>query len=83
MADSRSDSERKARSTRSLRTAFLIYAIMVGGLLGFFIAFPDMKPQGTQGGGTPLQTAAKAVRYETVIANWNRYRAKDARAEVR
>lgn len=42
-----------------------------------------MKSQAKQGGGTPLQTAAKAVRYEAVIANWNRYRTKDARADVR
>ena len=83
MSESRSDSERRVRSRSSLRTAFLIYGMMVAGLLGFFIVFPDMKHQGTQGGGTPLQTAAKAVRYEAVIANWNRYRAKDARAEVR
>jgi hypothetical protein len=66
-----------------MRTAFLIYGAMVLGLLGFFIVFPDAKPRGTQGGGTPIQTAAKAVRYEAVIANWNRYRATDARAEVR
>jgi hypothetical protein len=75
--------ERKARSNNPLRTAFLIYAILVAGLLGFFILFPDMKARGTQGGGTPIQTAAKAVRYEAVIANWNRYRARDARAEAR
>ncbi len=66
-----------------MRTAFLIYGAMVLGLLGFFIVFPDAKPHGTQGGGTPIQTAAKAIRYEAVIANWNRYRAKDARAEAR
>ena len=82
MPDSRPAHERKARSTRSLRTAFLIYGMMVAGLLGFLVAFPEMKPQGTQGGGTPLQTAAKAVRYEAVIANWNRYRANTARADV-
>ena len=83
MSESPSHSERKAKSSRALRTAFLIYGIMVAGLLGFFVVFPDMKPQSTQGGGTPLQTAAKAVRYEAVITNWNRYRARDARAEVR
>jgi len=83
MTESSAESERKARPNRALRTAFLIYGMMVAGLLGFFVVFPDMKPQGTQGGGTPIQTAAKAVRYEAVIANWNRYRAKDARAEVR
>ena len=56
--------------------------MIVFGLLGFFIVFPEMKPHGTQGGGTPIQNAAKAIRYEAVIANWNRYRTKDARAEV-
>ncbi len=83
MSESPSHSERKARSRRALRTAFLIYGMIVLGLFGFFVAFPDMKPHGAQGGGTPLQTAAKAVRYEAVIANWNRYRARDARADVR
>jgi uncharacterized protein YbaA (DUF1428 family) len=57
--------------------------MMVVGLLGFFVVFPDTKTHGTQGEGTPLQTAAKAVRYEAVIANWNRYRNKDARADAR
>lgn len=70
MSESPSHSERKARSRPALRTVFLIYGMMVAGLLAFFIVFPDMKPQGTQGGGTPVQTAAKAVKYETVIANW-------------
>ena len=83
MSESPLHSERRARSNRALRTTFLIYGILVAGLFTFFIVFPDMKAQGTQGGGTPLQTAAKAVRYEAVIANWNKYRAKDARAEVR
>ena len=83
MSESSSHSERKARSGRALRTTFLIYGMMIAGLFGFFIVFPDFKPQPTQGSGTPLQTAAKAGRYEAVIANWNRYRPKDARAEVR
>ena len=82
MPESRSDGERRVNLRRSLRTAFLIYGMFVFGLLGFFIVFPDMKPHGTQGGGTPIQTAAKAVRYEAVVANWNRYRTKDARVEV-
>ena len=83
MSKSRSDSEHKAKSRHWLRTAFLIYGIMVVGLLGFFIVFPDTKTHGTQGEGAPVQTAAKAVRYEAVIANWNRYRNKDARADAR
>jgi hypothetical protein len=83
MSESRSHSEHKARSRRWLRTAFLIYGTMVAGLLGYFIVFPDTGTHGTQGEGAPIQTAAKAVRYEAVIANWNRYRNKDARAEAR
>ena len=83
MSDSRSYSEHKARSKRWLRTAFLIYGTMVAGLLGYFIVFPDMKTHGTQGEGAPIQSAAKAVRYEAVIANWNRFRNKDARADAR
>ena len=83
MSESRSHSEQKAKSRHWLRTAFLIYGIMVAGLLGFFIVFPDTKTHGTQGDGAPVQTAAKAARYEAVIANWNRYRNKDARADAR
>jgi hypothetical protein len=83
MAKSLSDKEHKTKSRHWLRTAFLIYGIMVVGLLGFFIVFPDTKTHGTQGEGAPVQTAAKAVRYEAVIANWNRYRNKDARADAR
>ena len=68
MSDSRSHSEYQAKSKRWLTTAFLIYGMMVVGLLGFFIVFPDMKTHGTQGEGAPIQTAAKALRYEAVIA---------------
>ena len=83
MSESRSHSEHQTKSRHWLRTAFLIYGMMVVGLLGFFIVFPDTKTRGTQGEGAPIQTAAKAVRYEAVIANWNRYRNKDARADAR
>ena len=74
--------ERQTNSRRLLRTAFLIYGIMVAGLLGFFIAFFETTTRGTQGEGATLQTASKAVRYEAVIANWNRYRNRDARADA-
>ena len=83
MPESRSPGEHKAKSGHWLRTAFLIYGMMVVGLLGFFVVFPDMRTHGTQGEGAPVQTAAKAARYEAVIANWNRYRNKDARADAR
>src|SRR5690349_7329883 len=74
MPESRSHSEHKAKSRHRLRTAFLIYGIMVAGLLGFLIVFPDARTHGTQDEG--VQTAAKAARYQAVIANWNRYRNK-------
>jgi hypothetical protein len=83
MPESRSHSEHTAKSRHWLRTAFLIYGMMVAGLLGFFIVFPDTKTHGTQGEGAPVQTVAKAARYQAVIANWNRYRNKDARADAR
>jgi DNA-binding cell septation regulator SpoVG len=81
MPESRPPGEYKAKSGHWLRTAFLIYGMMVVGLLGIFVVFPDTRTQ--QGEGAPVQTAAKAARYEAVIANWNRYRTKDARAEAR
>ncbi len=83
MSEPRSHGEQQARSRHWLRMAFLIYGTMVAGLLGFFIVFPDTKTQGTQGQGAPVQTVAKAARYEAVIANWNQYRNKDARADAR
>ena len=83
MSESRSHSEHQTKSRHWLRTAFLIYGMMVVGLLGYFVVFPDAQTHGTQGEGAPVQTAAKAVRYEAVIANWNRYRNKDARADAR
>lgn len=81
MESSLPQQKRKANTRRWLMTAFLIYGTMIAGLLGYFIVFPETTTHETQ--GAPLQSAAKAVRYETVIANWNRYRARDARAEAR
>ena len=83
MESSLPQQKRKTNARRWLMTAFLIYGAMIAGLLGYFIVFPDATTHGTQGEGAPLQSAARAVRYETVIANWNRYRARDARAEAR
>jgi len=74
---------RQASSRRQLITAFLIYGTMVAGLLGLFAVFPDAITRETQAEGTPAVAATKPGRYEAVIANWNRYRAKDARAEAR
>ncbi|MEH2626610.1 hypothetical protein V1292_004665 [Bradyrhizobium sp. AZCC 1719] len=73
--------ERQANSRRWLITAFLIYGTMVGGLLGFFVIFPNAANE-TEAENARTATVTKPVRYEGVIANWNRYRAKDARADA-
>ncbi|MEH2534761.1 hypothetical protein V1277_005943 [Bradyrhizobium sp. AZCC 1588] len=73
--------ERQANSRRRLITAFLIYGTMVVGLLGFFVIFPNAANE-TVAENARTATATKPVRYEGVIANWNRYRAKDARADA-
>jgi len=39
--------------------------------------------QSTHAEATRTQTLTKPARYEAVIANWNRYRNKDARADAR
>ena len=83
MSESRSHSEHKANSSRLLTTAFLIYGMMVGGLLGYFYRLSRYQDPWDARRRRPVQTAAKAVRYEAVIANWNRYRNKDARADAR
>ena len=71
----------EAGSRRWLLTAFVIYATIVVGTLGLSLMFPDAVPDAPQVARAYAQT--KPAKYETVIANWNRYRAKDARAEAR
>ncbi|MCK1637733.1 hypothetical protein IVA95_09035 [Bradyrhizobium sp. 157] len=46
---------------------------MVVGLLGFFVIFPNFANE-TEAETARTATATKPVRYEGVIANWNRYR---------
>ena len=74
--------EDQARTPRWLITAFVIYGTMIAGLL-FFTIFPDAITRETPAERARAATLSKPVRYEAVIANWNRYRAKDARAELR
>jgi hypothetical protein len=83
MAKSPSDKEHQASRGRWAITAFLIYATMVVGLLGYFVVFPDSAIQGTQAEAARTQPLTKPARYEAIIANWNRYRNKDARADAR
>lgn len=73
--------EPKANSRRWLITAFLIYATIIVGTLVLSVMFPDAMTDGTRVAGVH-QTVTKPARYEAVIANWNRYRTKDARAEA-
>lgn len=72
---------------RWLVTGLLICGIMCVGLLGYFIVFPDEATQKSQAekhlGPDPMLSAKKQGRYEGVVANWNRYRAKNVRAEAR
>ena len=75
--------EPQAGSRRWLITAFLIYATIVVGTLGLSLAFPDAMPDGKLVVGAHPQAVTKPARYEAVIANWNRYRSNDARAEAR
>ncbi|WP_028345694.1 hypothetical protein [Bradyrhizobium murdochi] len=74
--------ERQANSRRWLIAGFLIYGTMIVGLLGFFVIFPNAANE-TETENARTATATKPVRYEGVIANWNRYRTKDARADAR
>ena len=71
----------QAGSRRWLITTFLIYATIIVGTLGLSLMFPDAVPDAPQVGRAHAQT--KPARYEAVIANWNRSRTKDARAEAR
>jgi len=83
MAKSLSDKEHQARPRRWLITALLIYGTMVGGLLGYLAIFQDSMTEGTQAAAAQTHALIKPARYEAVIANWNRYRDKDARADAR
>jgi len=83
MAKSLSDKEHQAKPRRWLITALVIYGTMVGGLLGYFVIFPDSTSQGTQAEAGQTRALIKPARYEAVIAKWSRYRNKDARADAR
>ena len=61
-------------------TAFIIYCAVCAGLLGYFLVFPDEATQKSQAEPSHL---VKQGRYEGVIANWARYRARDLQADAR
>lgn len=60
--------------------AILSYAAVCVGLLGYFLIFPDEATRRSQAELrqqlSPAESAKKQGRYESVIANWNRYRAQ-------
>jgi hypothetical protein len=70
----------RTNSRRWLLPAFTIYSAMIGGLVAFVTLFPNSS---TERESRTSAAAAKPARYEAVIVNWNRYRARDARAEAR
>lgn len=72
---------------RWVMRALLAYGAMCVGLLGYFLVFPDeatLKAQSEKRlvAGT-VQPVQKQGRYEGVIANWDRYRARNKTAEAK
>jgi len=72
----------QATKRRWLITAFVIYGTMIVGIIGYFAIFSHTAGEAAVE-TTGAVAAAKPGRYEAVIANWNRYRGKDARADAR
>ena len=72
----------QASKRRWLIIFFLCYGVIVAGILGYF-AVPDQISREAARETTGSVIATKPGRYEAVIANWNRYRGKEARAEAR
>jgi hypothetical protein len=82
MESSLPQQKRRTDTRRWLITSFLIYGMMVAGLLGYFAVYSDDVTHETAVDTTAV-AAAKPGRYQAVIANWNRYRGKVARADAR
>ncbi len=68
------------RRNRWAVTALIIYCAICAGLLGYFLVFPDEATQKSQAEPSHL---VQQGRYEGVIANWARYRARNLTAEAR
>ena len=80
MESSLPQQKRRASTRRWLISSFLIYGMMVAGLLGYFAVFPDQLTHEASVEPSNAVTATKPGRYAAVIANWNRYRGKVADA---
>ena len=83
MESSLPQQKHRASTRRWLITSFLIYGMMVAGLLGYFAIYSDDVAHESAVNTAGAVAAAKPGRYEAVIANWNRYRGKVARADAR
>ena len=83
MPESLPPKDHQAGSRRWLITAFLVYAAMIGSVVAYTAVHPDGVPGETQVASARAAAMNKPGQYAGVIANWNRYRARDARAEAR
>jgi hypothetical protein len=83
MESSLPQQKHEATKRRWLITAFAIYGAMIVGILGYFAALSNHATEEAAVENTGAETATKPARYEAIIANWNRYRGKDARADAR
>ena len=85
ISSSNPDSQQSRRRWPTI--VLLAYGAVCVGLLGYFIAFPDEATQNSQAkthlGIDPAYAAKKQGRYEGVIANWNKYRARNMTAEAK
>jgi hypothetical protein len=80
MPTSRSKPASRNKRNRWVVTALIIYSVTCAGLLGYFLVFPDETTQKSQAEPSHL---VKQGRYEGIIANWARYRARNLQADAR
>jgi len=83
MESSLPQQKHQATRRRWLITAFVIYAAMIVGVLGYFAVFSNYATSEAAVETTGTVAAKKSGRYEAVTANWHRYRGKGATAEAR
>jgi hypothetical protein len=68
------------KRNRQAVTALIAYSAICAGLLGYFLVFPDEATQKSQ--AEPSHFVQQG-RYEGVITNWARYRARNLTAEAK
>lgn len=68
------------RRNRRAVTALIAYSAVCAGLLGYFLVFPDEATQKSQAEPSHL---VQQGRYEGVITNWAKYRARNLTAEAK